>query len=123
MPRGGHASGWDPVPVCAFCVQFLTSMCSVSVTRQCLFPYDLISRPLLVTAGGKAYLRTQSIARLKAYIQAYGLRLGGNVIEKDDVIDAIMAVRVSALEICGLSNEIIGTIPCFEDAEWVPTPC
>ena len=48
-----------------------------------------------VTAGGKGYLRTLSLAKLKNYMQSYGMRLGPDVLEKEDVIDAIINARVS----------------------------
>ncbi|KAH8113945.1 hypothetical protein DFH11DRAFT_1598397 [Phellopilus nigrolimitatus] len=72
MPRHAPGSGYDPLPVCAFCIQYLT-----------------------ITAGGKSYLRSQSLAKLKNYMQAYNLRMGAEVLEKDDVINAIVAARNS----------------------------
>lgn len=47
-----------------------------------------------VTAGGKGYLRTMPMTRLKNYIQSYNIKLGPDVLEKDDLIDAIIAARV-----------------------------
>lgn len=55
-----------------------------------------ILRPPQVTAGGKGYLRTQSLARLRNYIQAYNIKIGRDILEKDEIIDAIVAARVSA---------------------------
>ncbi|KLO13325.1 hypothetical protein SCHPADRAFT_852640 [Schizopora paradoxa] len=70
MPRQGVETGYDPMSVCAFCIQYLT-----------------------ITAGGKGYLRTQALARLRNYIQAYNIKIGRDILEKDDIIDAIVAAR------------------------------
>ncbi|KAI0296377.1 hypothetical protein BC826DRAFT_1091102 [Russula brevipes] len=72
MPRGGPSSGFDPVPVCAFCIENLT-----------------------ITAGGRTYLRNLSLARLKKYVNAYNISADG-VLEKDDLIERIMAARPSS---------------------------
>ncbi|KAH9973821.1 hypothetical protein BGW80DRAFT_1306599 [Lactifluus volemus] len=69
MPREGTSAGFDPVPVCAFCIEFLT-----------------------ITAGGRSYLRNLSLARLKKYVDAYSIKTDG-VLEKDDLIEKIIAVR------------------------------
>ncbi|KAL5522731.1 hypothetical protein ACEPAG_8749 [Sanghuangporus baumii] len=70
MPRSGNDAGYDPMHVCAFCIQYLQ-----------------------ITAGGKALLRSLPLSKLKNYMQAYGLRVGADVIEKDDIINAIIAAR------------------------------
>ncbi|KAI5121709.1 hypothetical protein M0805_002102 [Coniferiporia weirii] len=72
MPRNASSSGYDPVSVCAFCIRYLS-----------------------ITAGGKGYLRSQSLAALKNYTQAYNIRLGAGILEKEDVINAIIAARGS----------------------------
>lgn len=69
MPREGRSAGFDPVPVCAFCIENLT-----------------------ITAGGRAYLRNLSLARLKKYVDAYNIGADG-VLEKDDLIERIISVR------------------------------
>ncbi|KAI9509022.1 hypothetical protein F5148DRAFT_1349640 [Russula earlei] len=69
MPREGPSAGFDPVPVCAFCIENLT-----------------------ITAGGRGYLRTLSLARLKKYVDAYNISPDG-VLEKDDLIAKIISVR------------------------------
>ncbi|KAH9939543.1 hypothetical protein B0H21DRAFT_825125 [Amylocystis lapponica] len=69
MPRSGSETGYDPVPVCAFCIDNLT-----------------------ITAAGKGHLRQLPLARLKKYANAYSLRFGG-VLEKDDLIDTLIAAR------------------------------
>ncbi|KAH9985499.1 hypothetical protein BJV77DRAFT_1061968 [Russula vinacea] len=73
MPRDGPSAGFDPVPVCAFCIENLT-----------------------ITAGGRAYLRNISLARLKKYVDAYNIRADG-VLEKDDLIERIIAARTRGL--------------------------
>ena len=89
MPREGISAGFDPVPVCAFCIENLTSAC------PCLFwqaPSDQERR--LVTAGGRSYLRNLALTRLKKYVDAYNIKTD-RVLEKDDLIEKIIAARVS----------------------------
>lgn len=69
MPREGSGSGYDPVHVCAFCIENLN-----------------------ITAGGRNYLRGLSLARLKKYVVAYNIKTDG-VLEKDDLIEKIIAAR------------------------------
>ncbi|KZT65308.1 hypothetical protein DAEQUDRAFT_731575 [Daedalea quercina L-15889] len=69
MPRGGSEMGYDPVPVCAFCIDNLT-----------------------ITAGGKSYLRSLPLAKLKKYANAYSIKVNG-VLEKDDLVDALISAR------------------------------
>lgn len=47
-----------------------------------------------VTSSGKAQLRSVALARLKAYMKAYNIPTAANIIEKDDIVDAIIAARV-----------------------------
>lgn len=49
-----------------------------------------------VTAGGRNYLRGLSLTRLKKYVDAYNITTDG-VLEKDDLIEKILAARVSVL--------------------------
>ncbi|KAH9962922.1 hypothetical protein BC827DRAFT_1129739 [Russula dissimulans] len=81
MPREGPSAGFDPVPVCAFCIENLT-----------------------ITAGGRGYLRKLSLARLKKYVDAYNIKADG-VLEKDDLIERIMALRVSENGCLPYANE------------------
>ncbi|KAF9075136.1 hypothetical protein BDP27DRAFT_1315567 [Rhodocollybia butyracea] len=77
MPRetnsqGGNmasAPGYDPMHVCAFCIEFLQ-----------------------ITASGKGVLRTLQLAKLRKYAAAYNIRID-HAVEKDDVINALLAVR------------------------------
>jgi hypothetical protein len=92
MPREGPSAGFDPVPVCAFCIENLTSTPLFLVLR--LFGKCFDQEGWSVTAGGRAYLRNISLARLKKYVDAYNIGADG-VIEKDDLIQRIIAVRVS----------------------------
>lgn len=67
MPRENR--GYDPVPVCSFCVENLRT-----------------------TAGSRNYLKTLSLGKLKKYADAYNLR-SDQVIEKDDLVDKLMSYR------------------------------
>ncbi|PPQ82978.1 hypothetical protein CVT26_005541, partial [Gymnopilus dilepis] len=69
MPRQGPEQGYDPMHVCAFCIEYLT-----------------------ITAAGRQQLKQMSLAKLKKYIQAYNIK-AGRVVEKDDLIDAILSAR------------------------------
>lgn len=46
-----------------------------------------------VTAAGKGQLRGYSLAKLKKYAKDYSINVNG-VIEKDDLIDRLIAARV-----------------------------
>ena len=71
MPRAnGDSTGWDPVPVCAFCIENLN-----------------------ITAGGRNYLKGLPLGRLKRYVTAYNIKTPP-VLEKDDLIEAIIKARV-----------------------------
>ncbi|KZV65770.1 hypothetical protein PENSPDRAFT_655480 [Peniophora sp. CONT] len=70
MPRvDGDTTGWDPVPVCGFCIENLN-----------------------ITAGGRNYLRSLPLSRLKRYLTAYNIKTPP-VLEKDDLIEAIIKAR------------------------------
>lgn len=47
----------------------------------------------VVTAAGKGQLKGLSLARLKKYASDYGIDIH-NVVEKDDLIDGLIAARV-----------------------------
>ena len=53
---------------------------------------------IAVTAGGKGYLKAQPLAKLRAYIQAYNISLGNDILEKDDVVNAMIAARVRSMD-------------------------
>ena len=52
-------------------------------------------RKRTVTAAGKGHLRGLTLAKLKKYAKDYGIDVH-NVLEKDDLIDRLIAARVSA---------------------------
>ncbi|KAL1746846.1 hypothetical protein HDZ31DRAFT_61788 [Schizophyllum fasciatum] len=68
--RAGANAGYDVVPVCAFCADVLS-----------------------ITATPRAALRRAPLAKLKAYATAYGLRDAQRALEKDELVDAIVAAR------------------------------
>ncbi|PIL23499.1 transporter [Ganoderma sinense ZZ0214-1] len=74
MPRRGDSGagttvGYDPLPVCAFCIEMLQ-----------------------ITAGGKGQLKQLPMAKLKKYAKAYNINVAG-ILEKDDFVDKLMASR------------------------------
>ncbi|KAK7054707.1 hypothetical protein VNI00_003170 [Paramarasmius palmivorus] len=69
MPRASQQSGYDSMNVCAFCIEFLQ-----------------------ITAAGKGQLKTMPLSKLKKYAAAYHIKID-HAVEKDDVIEALMAVR------------------------------
>ncbi|KAI0070110.1 hypothetical protein K474DRAFT_1693911 [Panus rudis PR-1116 ss-1] len=69
MPRSGSGAGYDPVPVCAYCIENLN-----------------------ITAGSKAYLRNQPMSRLRKYADAYNIDTKG-ILEKDEFIDTLIKAR------------------------------
>ncbi|RPD56047.1 hypothetical protein L227DRAFT_579261 [Lentinus tigrinus ALCF2SS1-6] len=73
MPRrgadAGSTSGYDPLPVCAFCIEMLQ-----------------------ITASGKGQLKQLPMAKLKKYAKAYNIDVAG-LLEKDEFIDKLVAVR------------------------------
>ncbi|KAI0326141.1 hypothetical protein GY45DRAFT_1348498 [Cubamyces sp. BRFM 1775] len=69
MPRRGAESGYDPVPVCGFCIENLQ-----------------------ITASGKGQLKQLPMAKLKKYAKAYGINVAG-VLEKDEFIERLVAAR------------------------------
>ena len=93
MPRGG--SGYDPAPVCAFCIDNLTSG-SISL---CLRAHLICCT---VTAGSRNHLKSLSLGKLKKYADAYNLR-SDQIIEKDELVDRLMSYRVSSLALPNFS--------------------
>ena len=61
--------------------------------------YLLLSYP--VTALGRAQLRSLPLGRLRRYIDAYNIQIK-NPIDKNDLVDAAMAVRVGR----GISHHV-----------------
>lgn len=70
VARSDGEPGYDAVPVCAFCIPNLT-----------------------ITASGRTQLRAQTVASLRAYMKAYGLSVPQNVLEKEEIVDAVLAAR------------------------------
>ncbi|KIL63148.1 hypothetical protein M378DRAFT_164838 [Amanita muscaria Koide BX008] len=62
-------SGYDVVNVCAFCIEYLQ-----------------------ITAGGKTYLKSLPLAKLRKYASAYNIAID-HAVEKEDVIEAIMNAK------------------------------
>lgn len=50
-----------------------------------------------VTASGRTQLRAQTVSTLRAYLKAYGLSVPANVLEKEEIVDAVLAARVRAV--------------------------
>lgn len=90
MPRTGDDRGYEAVQVCAYCIEFLTS-----ASWQALIPISkMTERFKPVTASGRSHLKSLPLAKLKKYINTYNIRIE-RAVEKEDLIDAILAVRVS----------------------------
>lgn len=87
MPR--ENSGYDPVAVCAFCIDNLTGGSTPFGIGAHLISFT-------VTAGSRNYLKSLSLGKLKKYADAYNLR-SDQIIEKDDLVDRLMSYRVSLL--------------------------
>jgi hypothetical protein len=47
-----------------------------------------------VTAAGRGYLKTLPLSKLRKYVDAYNIKVD-RAVEKDDLIDGIMAARAS----------------------------
>ncbi|TFK26616.1 hypothetical protein FA15DRAFT_686380 [Coprinopsis marcescibilis] len=69
MPRTGSETGYDVLPVCGHCIDYLT-----------------------ITAAGKGYLKSLPLGKLKTYANAYRIGIS-HAVEKDDVIEAILSKR------------------------------
>ncbi|OAX34023.1 hypothetical protein K503DRAFT_786070 [Rhizopogon vinicolor AM-OR11-026] len=69
MPRRGATSGYDPVHVCAFCIEFLN-----------------------ITASSKNQLKSLPLSKLRQYVDAYNIPVKGPI-DKNDLVDAIIAVK------------------------------
>lgn len=107
MPRGN--SGYDPVSVCAFCIDNLTSG-SVSSGLGA----NLIR--CAVTAGSKSHLKSLSLGKLKKYADAYNLR-SDQIIEKDDLVDGLISYRVSLIVLINTPRPLIPHV----ETEWMFT--
>ncbi|KAF9511633.1 hypothetical protein BS47DRAFT_1141928 [Hydnum rufescens UP504] len=70
MAREANEPGYDVVQVCAYCIERLS-----------------------ITASGRGKLRALPVSQLRNYLKAYGLPTPTNVLEKDDIVDAVMAAR------------------------------
>ncbi|KAF8814708.1 hypothetical protein BYT27DRAFT_7081707 [Phlegmacium glaucopus] len=69
MPRSGSDTGYDPMHVCGFCIEFLN-----------------------ITAAGRNTLKSLPLAKLKKYVTSYDIKIN-RAVEKDDIIDGILAAR------------------------------
>ncbi|KAF8137523.1 hypothetical protein EV363DRAFT_1318218 [Boletus edulis] len=69
LPRRGRARGYDPAPVCGFCIDMLN-----------------------ITALSRAQLRSLPLAKLRRYIDAYNISVR-NPVDKNDLVDVIVATR------------------------------
>ncbi|KDR80134.1 hypothetical protein GALMADRAFT_242382 [Galerina marginata CBS 339.88] len=69
MPRNGPETGYDPMHVCSYCIEFLT-----------------------ITAAGRQQLKAMSLAKLKKYIAVYNIKID-RAVEEDDLVDAILGAR------------------------------
>ncbi|GJJ15034.1 hypothetical protein Clacol_009308 [Clathrus columnatus] len=67
MPRTPPDSGYELVPVCAYCMEMLT-----------------------ITSSNKNKLRHLPMSQLRTYMKAYNIRAPGTAVEKDDLVDAIL---------------------------------
>ena len=108
MPRAN--SGYDPAPVCAFCIDNLTSGLISSGFRVALIC-------CAATAGSKNYLKSLSLGKLRKYADAYNLRSDQIIIEKDDLVDRLMSYRVSLAASIGIPHQLIS----YAEMEWVST--
>lgn len=50
----------------------------------------------IVTASGKTQLRSMTVARLRNYLEAYGIQPKSMMLEKGDLVEAILDARVNA---------------------------
>ena len=87
-------TGYDVSSVCAYCIEYLSSMCSLIYGT--IVPTDV--REDTVTAAGRGQLRAQPLSRLRKYVEAYNIKVNG-AIEKDDYIDHIISARVRVVAI------------------------
>lgn len=66
----------------------------------------------VVTAAGRAKLKTMPMSKLRNYINAYNIKTVDRIVEKDDLIDAILRVRVSCCDTypeTPLMSDLVGT--------------
>lgn len=90
MPRSGSdMDGYESMHVCGFCIEFLTSTSSALS-----LPKSFLIHLGSVTASGRNALKALSLGKLKKYATSYGIGID-RAVEKDDIIDAIVAARVS----------------------------
>lgn len=97
MARDAGEPGYDVVQVCAYCIEKLTSTCRVTMVPYSGRAYANHACNHLVTASGRGQLRSLPLGQLKSYLKAYGLPSPAGVIEKDDIVDAVLAARVCYL--------------------------
>jgi hypothetical protein len=98
MPRPG-SDGYDTMHVCGFCIEFLTSMSFIARNfERRFFENTLLTCVFVrsVTAAGRNSLKALPLGKLKKYVASYGIRID-RAVEKDDIIDAIVAAKVGCL--------------------------
>ncbi|KAG8961889.1 hypothetical protein FRC00_010933 [Tulasnella sp. 408] len=88
MPRSGSEAGYDPVNVCSFCIEPLTSELVPIFTVL----VSIRTRVSPVTASSRNQLRTTSVAKLRQYLKAFNISTPG-ALEKDDIVQAVLAAR------------------------------
>ena len=60
---------------------------------------------LIVTAGGRNYLKSLPLARLREYVDAYNIKVD-RIIEKDDIVLRIMAARVNFVPCTSITDRL-----------------
>lgn len=89
VPRSQpQSNGYDSIPVCAFCIEFLQSQWPPSPCK----PPCCSTFCLLVTASGRVQLKQLTLAKLKKYLNAYGIK-HDRAVEKDDLVNAALEAR------------------------------
>ena len=91
MPR---ENGYDAMNVCGFCIEHLTSTPGFSLEIH-HNPHWVLCFSV-VTAAGRTQLKSMPMSKLRNYINAYNIKTVDRIVEKDDLIDAIIKVRVSS---------------------------
>ena len=102
-----------------------TSVLSVLNSYKVSLPYGLAfvltGVPYAVTAGGKDHLKSLPLSKLVEYANAYNIRID-HVIEKEDVIEAILSVRVCHMtlsQVATLSKFRARMAACYQKMKFV----
>ena len=80
-----------------------------------------------VTAGGRTYLKTLTLAKLKKYVNVYNIKID-RAVEKDDLIDGILSIRVrymgaTSYRVIPTDREHSETVACHQRTRSYPTTC